>query len=123
MDKELLDRAPSLFLLLSAIWASMQIIGVGFMRDPTEDELSQLVKLSETGNKNLEANVDKSNKPYSVLPSQARKLSVFWRLWIIRVGLCAVTSHRKTEHEIQFCLTADRPIKADNSCKTLVSYD
>ena len=99
MDKELLDRVPSLFLLLSAIWASMQIIGIGFMREPTEDELSQLIKLSESGSKNLEANVDKSvkaSKPYSVLPSQARKLSVFWRLWIIRVRLSVVslvTSH------------------------------
>lgn len=44
VDKDLLDRVPSLFLLLGAIWASMQIIGLFFMRNPTDEELSELQK-------------------------------------------------------------------------------
>ena len=42
VDKELLDRVPSMFLLLGAIWASMQISCIFFMREPTKEELVQI---------------------------------------------------------------------------------
>ena len=42
VDDEVLDRVPDLFLLLGAIWGAMELLTLPFIRDPTEDELTEL---------------------------------------------------------------------------------
>ena len=45
VDDEVLSRVPNLFLLLGAIWGAMELITLPFIRDPTEEEMSQLEKV------------------------------------------------------------------------------
>ena len=45
MDSEVLDRVPSLFLILGVIWALMEVISIVFIRDPTTEELQELRKV------------------------------------------------------------------------------
>ena len=45
VDDEVLSRVPNLFLLLGAIWGAMELLTLPFIRDPTEEEMSQLEKV------------------------------------------------------------------------------
>ena len=45
VDDEVLNRVPYLFLLLGAIWGTMELLMLPFVRDPTEDEMSELEKV------------------------------------------------------------------------------
>ena len=45
VDDEVLNRVPNLFLLLGAIWGAMELLTLPFIRDPTEEEMSQLEKV------------------------------------------------------------------------------
>ena len=45
MDSDVLDRVPSLFLLLGGIWATMELISIVFIRAPTKEELLELNKV------------------------------------------------------------------------------
>ena len=45
VDSEVLDRVPSLFLLLGGIWATMELISIVFIRAPTKEELLELNKV------------------------------------------------------------------------------
>ena len=45
VDDEVLNRVPDLFLLLGAIWGAMELLMLPFIRDPTEDEMSELDKV------------------------------------------------------------------------------
>ena len=58
MDGEVLDRGPSLFLLLGGIWAIMQLISIMFIRDPTTEELQELKKVQHVKWYILDTKVD-----------------------------------------------------------------
>ena len=45
VDDEVLDRVPYLFLLLGGIWGAIELIMLPFIRDPTEEEMSELEKV------------------------------------------------------------------------------
>ena len=42
-DKEVLDRVPPLFLLLAGIVAAAQVVAVAILRDPTADEVNEIM--------------------------------------------------------------------------------
>ena len=48
VDSEVLDRVPSLFLLLGSIWALMQYLSIVFIRDPSSEELQELRKVQRS---------------------------------------------------------------------------
>ena len=47
VDEEVPNRVPYLFLLLGAIWGAMELLMLPFIRDPTEDEMSELEKVHQ----------------------------------------------------------------------------
>ncbi len=42
LDTDLLDRVPSLFLLLAGVFAALEIPGMLLLREPTEEELKEI---------------------------------------------------------------------------------
>ncbi len=51
VDEELLDRVPSMFLLLAAIFGALQVLALVFLREPTDQEAKELnsLTISEIG--------------------------------------------------------------------------
>ncbi len=86
MDDEVLDRIPSLFLVLGATFASMQLISLFLLREPTEDELEEIKALhreEERARGVVEKKAgEKGEEKFSLNAKQALQTSVFWKMWL-----------------------------------------
>ena len=82
LDKNVLDRVPSMFLMLGGIFASMELLAVLLIREPSNKEVEEIMEFAQ---KHQEQNEQKSEikenlEAFSLNPKEMLKTKEFYQV-------------------------------------------